>query len=133
MQIRLSAEDMKQVSVVQTHLSQLRPIPVDMSAADIVRMGLRELMEKLITDADIQAAWERANPFRDSDPDDMREDMDEMPMCRELYGQRVASGWRIGVDGNAVACRMGGYPVMGDDEMSTAKVWWYWPTGEDSC
>ena len=47
MQIRLTNTDMEHVEVVQKHFSQLKPLPIDVATADVVRMGLRVLVTKL--------------------------------------------------------------------------------------
>ena len=47
MQIRLTNTDMEHVEVVQKHFSQLKPLPIDVATADVVRMGLRALVTKL--------------------------------------------------------------------------------------
>ena len=47
MHIRLTNTDMEHVEVVRKHFSQLKPIPIDVATADVVRVGLRELVAKL--------------------------------------------------------------------------------------
>ena len=47
MHVRLTNSDMSYVETVQKHFAELQPLPIEVGASDVVRLGLRELMAKL--------------------------------------------------------------------------------------
>ena len=49
MHIKLNEKDMSLVRAAQRFYAHVKPVPVRISTADIVRLGLRELVKRLAT------------------------------------------------------------------------------------
>lgn len=47
MHVRLTTTDMRHVDIVQKHFSGLEPLPVRLTTADVVRLGLQELAARI--------------------------------------------------------------------------------------
>ena len=47
MQVRLTDRDMKRVNLAQEYFSRLQPVPIQMGSADVVRVALSQLLQKL--------------------------------------------------------------------------------------
>ena len=47
MQVRLTDRDMKRVNLAQEYFSRIQPVPIEMGSADVVRVALRQLLQKL--------------------------------------------------------------------------------------
>ena len=47
MQVRLTDRDMKRVNLAQKYFSQMQPVPIQMGSADVVRVALSQLLQKL--------------------------------------------------------------------------------------
>ena len=82
--------------------------------------------EVILTEAAAKA-WDQASHGDRYDPDDTRIDKYDMPMCREMFNVHGHGGWGIDSRGNAVAFQVSGYPVMGDQPLSSAKYKWFLP------
>ena len=50
MNIRLTASDLDRVGEAKQHFASLRPVPVDLGTAEIVRIALRELTNRLYSE-----------------------------------------------------------------------------------
>ena len=79
----------------------------------------------------VQEAWERAKTIQGKGCHDMREDLYQMPMIRDLYNVPGMGGWAVDDDGNAVAYRMSGCPAMGDAPLASVNIHWYLPSNAD--
>ena len=47
MQVRLTDRDMKRVNLAQEYFSRMQPVPIQMGSADVVRVALSQLLQKL--------------------------------------------------------------------------------------
>ena len=47
MQVRLTDRDMKRVNLAQEYFSRLQPVPIQMGSADVMRVALSQLLQKL--------------------------------------------------------------------------------------
>ena len=57
MQVRLTDRDMKRVNLAQEYFSRMQPVPIQMGSADVVRVALSQLLQKLaLADTDISNA-----------------------------------------------------------------------------
>ncbi len=75
-----------------------------------------------------EKAWEKASCIAGQDPDDTRQDMEGMWMCREMCNIAGLGGWAVDIHGNAIAYQLSGKPVMGDDLVSSQATTWYLPS-----
>ncbi len=58
MQIRLTDQDMKRVRLAQESLARSLPVPIPLGNADVVRIALHQLMEKLAqSDGELNEAY----------------------------------------------------------------------------